>query len=604
MAEADDQIPDSGSEELRALYRAAALSGTRDRDTIINEIIAATEDLVPCQRALLFLYDDERDGVVAHSTSGIDGLFVPFDAACIVRRVFNARSGEVVNDVLSDVDADLIPSSAAETRQVVAVPLLVADRCLGVLCAADSTRGAFTTGDLKAVTIVAERGALSIENSHLAATIDRQAQELEGLVRLARLVTSSESVDSVIGESLRIVSELLGCERMAVLLHEEETASLAMQPQVVGMNAADFDAFRIPLSEPSLVATVFRTNTALISNEASGDPWVGKELRKLGDLQSLLVTPLTSGAGPIGALVAINAAGGQFDESDLRFVSLMSARVASVIESGRARERERALMQSLRESDRTKTEFVSMLAHELRGPMTTIRGFSMSLQDDNQSDEKRSEILGIIAREVERLARLVNDLLDVSRMDAGSLRYEMSPLPLQDVVESILSSHPSLTARHVITPKIADGLSKVLADRDRIRQVLINLLTNATGYSPEGTEVVVSAAPAEYGSKVEVSVVDQGIGIPAEDRERIFVKFAMLPKPGWVRKGTGLGLFITKGIVEAHGGEIWVESEQGKGSAFHFTLPVADGRARSGERGVSRDAGPSRKRPSRTRARS
>jgi signal transduction histidine kinase len=111
---------------------------------------------------------------------------------------------------------------------------------------------------------------------------------------------------------------------------------------------------------------------------------------------------------------------------------------------------------------------------------------------------------------------------------------------------------------------------------DRIRQVMINLITNATRYSPEGTTIEVAARRVEPGI-VRVDVSDQGIGIPPEDSERIFMKFAMLPKPGWVKKGTGLGLFITKGIVDAHGGDIWVESEQGKGSTFSFTLPVAGG---------------------------
>jgi signal transduction histidine kinase len=118
-------------------------------------------------------------------------------------------------------------------------------------------------------------------------------------------------------------------------------------------------------------------------------------------------------------------------------------------------------------------------------------------------------------------------------------------------------------------------LPDVLGDNDRLRQVFINLLTNAIRYSPEGTAVRVSAHEVPEDDMVEVSVVDEGIGISDQDHDRIFSKFSMLPKPGWVKKGTGLGLFITKGIVEAHGGRIWVESEPGKGSTFTFTLKVA-----------------------------
>jgi signal transduction histidine kinase len=258
---------------------------------------------------------------------------------------------------------------------------------------------------------------------------------------------------------------------------------------------------------------------------------------------------------------------------------LLGVRIASVIESSSSRERERGLLHKLREVDRTKTEFVSMLAHELKSPMTTIKGFGRALHDswNDMSEEKRSHFLDIVTKEIERLSRLVNDLLDVSRMEDGTLRYELEPLALDEVIEGILVVHPSLRGTHHVTLAMPDDLPKVLGDRDRIRQVLLNLLTNATRYSPEGTTISVKAdvVDEEGGPCVRVGVSDEGIGIASEDRERVFTKFVMLPKPSWVKKGTGLGLFITKGIVDAHGGRLWVDSQPGRGSTFHFTLRVA-----------------------------
>lgn len=567
----------ASSEELRALHRVTSLGGSESRDEVITEILAVTRDVLPCEDALMFLHDEERDGVRLCSLSGGDGRWFSFDSPSIVRRVFHAKAAEVVNDVFSDVDAALVPTRDLNVGQAVVVPMMVGDRCLAVLAAVNATRGAFAAGDLRVATIVAERAALALHNADLTAAIHRQAQELEGLMRLSRLVTSAESLYHVVDESLRIVGELLGCERTAILLHDEAVGGLVIEPPVVGMGDGDFEPFSVPLSKPSLVSTVFRTNTPLISNDAAHDAWVGPVLHKLGPLETLLVAPLTSATRPIGTLVAINARRGHFADHDLRFVSLLASRVAGVIEAGRARQRERALVQSLREADRTKTEFVSMLAHELKGPMTTILGFANILQNDNETiQQRRDEVLGIIAKEVERLSRLVNDLLDVSRMDAGTVRYEFEPLALGELVDNVLAVHPSLSAQHEVVAQVPDDLPKVRGDRDRLRQVLINLLTNATRYSPEGTQVTVGAAP-QAGGTVRVDVSDQGIGISPEDRDRIFMKFAMLPKPGWAKKGTGLGLFITKGIVEAHGGEIWIESEPGRGSTFSFTLPVADG---------------------------
>jgi signal transduction histidine kinase len=169
---------------------------------------------------------------------------------------------------------------------------------------------------------------------------------------------------------------------------------------------------------------------------------------------------------------------------------------------------------------------------------------------------------------------MVNDLLDVARMESGTLSYELEPGSIEEVISGIIEIHSSLRAHHIVDPRIDDDLPKVLMDKDRLSQVLINLLTNATRYSPEGTTITIRVRPYSE-SEVHVSVTDQGIGIPAQDRDRVFEKFSMLPKPSWTKKGTGLGLFITKGIIEAHGGKLWIDSEVGKGTTFNFTLQVA-----------------------------
>ena len=232
------------------------------------------------------------------------------------------------------------------------------------------------------------------------------------------------------------------------------------------------------------------------------------------------------------------------------------------------------MVHQLREIDHTKSDFISMLAHELKGPMTTVLGFSHMLQGDSIPQERRSEVLEIISREVSRLSRLVSDLLDMSRMEAGSVNYSFEAVDVAEITDSILRVHPSLASKHLVTSDIPRDLPRVKADPDRLRQALINLLTNATRYSESGTLVTIDAEVIDEpeGPRVCLSVKDEGIGISDEDKIKVFSKFVMLEKPNWVTKGTGLGLYITKGIVESHGGRIWVESEQGSGSIFRMTL--------------------------------
>jgi signal transduction histidine kinase len=567
--------------ELAALYRIAALSSSHgDIGLVINEVLRVVGEVISCERPLLFLYDDDSEDLILYRSTFENASHFPLSEPSITRRVFHSGRGELINDVPADADSNPRIESLGG-RQMVSAALNAGEKRLGVVSALNSRRGAFTEADLRLLTVLADRTALTIENTQLVSTLQRQVHELDGLHRLSRLMTSWESVDHVIGEAIRIVSELLPCEKLAVLLHDEDAGTLEVHEPAFGIEKDHIQLLTVPLGEPSLVASVFRTNTPLVSNNAAEDSWVSGPLRDALDIESMLVVPLTTGPRPSGVLQAINAKKGSFDDQDLRFTTLLGNRLGSVIESSLARERERALMQRLREADRTKSEFVSMLAHELSGPMTTIQGFGQTLRRswDSVDKAKRAHILDILTKEMERLGRLVNDLLDVSRMEAGTLRYDPEPTSLREVVDNILVVHTSLKEKqHLVNTGIPDDLPSVYADKDRLRQVLLNLLTNATRYSPEGTTITVDAALVDDGSDrwfVKVGVHDEGIGIAPDDLDRVFSKFSMLPKPAWVHKGTGLGLFITKGIVEAHGGYLWVDSEPGQGSHFYFTLPLA-----------------------------
>jgi signal transduction histidine kinase len=574
-----------GYDELSALYRIATLGTSDGNPAAVNdEILRIIEQVVHCDRSVLFLYDEDAD-LLRLQDRRDRGFVLPLSEPTILRRVLNSGLGEVVNDVDADPDSNPMFADALDARQLVAAPLVLTDKTLGVVGAINSRRGAFTHEDLRLLTVLADRVALTIENAELVGRLQRQVQELEGLHRLSRLLLSSETMERIVGESIRIVAEMLDCDKMALLLNDDNANCLVAMSSAVGLDDDQVAGLRITLDEPSLAATVFRTRTPLVSNDAPNDAWVNRHMVSLLGMDSLLAVPLTTGPKPIGVLKAMNARKGYFSDDDVRFAMLLGGQVGALVESSMGRQRERQLVQKLREADRTKSEFVSMLAHELKGPMTTIMGFSETLKQqwDKVPDEKKLSILDIVSKETGRLSRLVNDLLDVSRMEAGTLRYELSPVSLRELIDSIITVHTSLSAQHLVVNDIAPDLSPVLADTDRLRQVFINLLTNATRYSPEGTAIRLQARRLPDDGMIEISVSDEGIGISDQDKGRIFSKFSMLPKPGWVKKGTGLGLFITKGIVEAHGGRIWVESESGKGSTFAFTLRAADGAASQDE---------------------
>ncbi|MBI4202759.1 MAG: CHASE domain-containing protein [Chloroflexi bacterium] len=230
-----------------------------------------------------------------------------------------------------------------------------------------------------------------------------------------------------------------------------------------------------------------------------------------------------------------------------------------------------------RDLERRRDAFVSVASHELRTPLTSLVGFSQFLlQRPNQTEETRRQSLEIIHQESLRLTSIVDDMLNVSRIQSGKLTVNLEPLGLAEAVEEGLIRVRPTTDQHEFAVAIPDDVPLVWGDRDKLVQVLINLLSNAVKYSPKGGRVTVSAGHEPVRSRVVVSVEDQGIGIAPQDKEKLFTTFHRIHSPDTEGvRGTGLGLYIVKGLLELLKGEVWVESELGRGSTFFFTLPTS-----------------------------
>jgi PAS domain S-box-containing protein len=230
----------------------------------------------------------------------------------------------------------------------------------------------------------------------------------------------------------------------------------------------------------------------------------------------------------------------------------------------------------IRSVERMKTAFVSTVSHELRTPLTSIKGFISPLLSDTEGyydKETQREFHQIIDQECDRLTRLISDLLNVSRIEAGrALDLNLQPMDFGALVAKVLSVQSSYVTEHKLVKEIEPDLPTIVADEDKVDQVLTNLVNNAIKYSPRGGEIKVKAW--EEGDAIHCSVSDQGMGIPKEHLPRVFDRFHRVDTRD-TRKvgGTGIGLFLVKHLVEAHRGEIWVESEVGVGSTFHFRLP-------------------------------
>jgi signal transduction histidine kinase len=296
-------------------------------------------------------------------------------------------------------------------------------------------------------------------------------------------------------------------------------------------------------------------------------------LMELG-LRSRVVAPLLVGARPIGILSLSRGEPDAFTPHEVELVALLGRLVATAVQNIRAYDAERRTVEELRRLSTLRADFVSVVSHELRSPMAAVIGAARTLQARwrELSPEQREAFLGLIGDETNRLATLVGDVLDTSRIDAGTFTYRFSDVDLAALVDDSVAAASMGQDEVPIVAHVPATVPTIRGDAERLRQVLGNLIDNAVKYSPAAEPVEVRLVPTD--GVVRISVRDRGPGIHPDDQQLVFEKFGRVAS-GSSKPGTGLGLYIARSIAEAHGGELGLTSTPGHGATFTLTLPAA-----------------------------
>jgi signal transduction histidine kinase len=409
------------------------------------------------------------------------------------------------------------------------------------------------------------------EAERLRDELGHRVDVLETANRCARALGSSLELDEAFGAFIRELRGLVPFERTAIVLIEGETATTMA---TAGRGAAE--VFPPGNSDPidgSLLERVVDGSILVRRDLTALDYPADAALVALG-LRSELVTPLLLGARTIGMLSLSRDSVDAFSEDEVELVSLLGRLVATAVQNIRAYEAERRRVEELRRLSQLRADFVSLVSHELRSPMAAVIGAARTLQDRWRmlTAAQRESFLALIGDETARLAELVGDVLDTSRIEAGTFSYRFEEVDLGRVVDEAVETATLAQQEVPVVASVRGRLPAIRGDRARIRQVLGNLIENAVKYSPEGGEVRVSAAAGN--GAVRIAVRDTGPGIPREQQALIFEKFGRADVEGGSKPGTGLGLFIARSIAEAHGGSLDVNSGVEPGSTFTLTLPV------------------------------
>jgi len=403
--------------------------------------------------------------------------------------------------------------------------------------------------------------------------LQKKTSELLGLYKMSWAFSLAGGADALYAHLSRHSAEMLKAERGLVMLYDGERRQLVGQVPGFGLTPEQVRHVRYSVDGEADSRWNFRKNGPLLSNKAQADTRLLPELVGELGLQSLMVAPITRGPKILGLLAVADRVGrAPFSDEDLNLLLALAGQATIAVENLRLHEEIKKANALLQEYDRLKSEFVGIVAHDFRRPLMAIRGFAeLVAEEPDLPAETRLEFMRTVINETDHLAVLANDTLLITQIETGQFSYNFREL---DFGPFLLEAVPLGLSEHSVLMDVPPAFPKIWADPDRLRQVLNNLVSNAVKYSSAGSSIVVRVR--ERGTQhIVVEVVDHGLGIPPEQVGKLFQKFARIRTEDHLKvSGTGLGLYISRLIVEGHGGQIWVESEVGKGSTFGLALPV------------------------------
>lgn len=409
------------------------------------------------------------------------------------------------------------------------------------------------------------------EAEALRDALGRRADLLDAANRCSRALSSSLDLDQAFSAFIRELRGLVPFDRMAIVLAENGSGRvIATAGELAGEVLPP--GTQIDLERNLLAELIARGQTVYRRDLDGADYAEETQLIELG-LRSRVAAPLLVGARTIGLISIGRRTPDGFSEAEIELVSLLGRLVASAVQNIRAYESERRTVEELRRLSDLRADFVSLVSHEMRSPMAAVIGAARTLQLrwHELRPEQRDAFLALIGDETARLASLIGDVLDTSRIEAGTFSYRFGEVDLAALVQDSVATASVGQDEVPVVTEIAATVPAVRGDADRLRQVLANMIDNAVKYSPVGERVQVHVAP--FNGSVVISVSDRGPGIERADQRLIFEKFGRIAgldsKPG-----TGLGLYIARSIAEAHGGTLEVSSALGRGAVFTLKLPV------------------------------
>jgi signal transduction histidine kinase/ActR/RegA family two-component response regulator len=578
---------DAANEVLSAVGRSAG-----DAATVLTTIVESARRLCRSDAAHLYLLEDgvykliKAVGLSEESIAYIAEHPMPMDRQTLVGRVALDRKTQQIPDVVADPGYGRLDlQRVAGFRTTMGAPMIVDDKVVGAMSIWRNKVSPYGEREMAIVTAFAGQAAMAINGVKLVqelqagrAELARKVGELEALRNVGEAVSSSLDVDHVLSTIAMHAVELSGTSGGSIMEYDDSERRFAVRsvyrtsPDVVerlrGVRI-DIDSTlvgraakeRRPLAVPDLSTVDLDPHLQILFD----DGW-----------RSVVAVPMLREEQIIGSLVVRRRSTGDFTEETLDLLETFASQSALALLNAQLFTTLHERSAELEVASRHKSEFLASMSHELRTPLNAVLGFSEVLLERMFGDinERQEEYLRDIHSSGKHLLELLNEILDLSKVEAGQMELEFIPLDVPAALEYAASMLRERATAHSIELRVelGDGLGAVEADELRFKQVALNLVSNAVKFTPDGGSVVIRAV--EVDTDLQVTVTDTGVGIPIEDRVRIFESFQQGGRGASREEGTGLGLTLSRRIVELFGGRMWLVSEVGVGSTFGFSIPT------------------------------
>jgi GAF domain-containing protein len=570
---------------------------TFDLQPVLNTLIESATRLCGADKGFIFRREgDVYRGVADHGTTPehrdyIHRTPVAVGRGTVVGRVALERRTIHFPDILLDPEYQWAEAQRiARFRTVLGVPMLREGEPIGVFFIWSEEVRPFTDKQIELVTTFADQAVIAIENTRLlrelqarTADLTRSVEQLTALGEVGRAVSSTLDLETVLKTIVSHAVQLSGLDGGVVFEYDESVEEFVQRAMTETSEALAEArrATRIRKDEGVLGRTATTLEPVQVADIAMPGAYEGR-LREVlinSGIRAILAVPMVRESHLIGCLGVTRNSPGAFPAATIELLRTFATQSALAIQNARLFREIEQKSRDLEAASRHKSEFLANMSHELRTPLNAIIGFSEVLSERmfGELNEKQDEYLKDIHASGQHLLSLINDILDLSKIEAGRMELELSDFDLAITIDNALTLVRERAGRRSISlhTTVDERLGQIQADERKIRQVLLNLLSNAIKFTPEGGRIDVEAKPVN--GSIEMSVSDTGVGIAPEDQEAVFEEFRQVGTADKKVEGTGLGLALSRKFIELHGGKIWVKSQVGQGSTFTFTVPVRRG---------------------------